>query len=127
MDATMVIAKLTAILYLAAGLGILLNPAHYRSLYKEIISSPTLIYFSALIAVIFGTLIVLFHNIWVQDWPVLITLIGWIGMIKGTIFLIFPKSLKMWKPVLDNNTGLMIGGFIAVAIGAVLGYFSFLA
>lgn len=123
----MVIAKLATILYLAVGLGILLSPANYRSIYKEVISSPTLTYFSALMALFFGTLIVLFHNIWVQDWPVLITLIGWIGMVKGTIILIFPKSLKIWKPLLDQNTGLMIGGLIAIAIGGVLGYFSLLA
>ncbi|MBD3327761.1 hypothetical protein GF340_00480 [Candidatus Peregrinibacteria bacterium] len=127
MEATMVIAKLAAILYLAVGLGILLSPTHYRSIYKEVISSPTLTYFSALMALFFGTLIVLFHNIWVQNWPVLITLIGWIGMLKGTIILIFPKSLKIWKPLLDHNTGLMIGGLIAVAIGGVLGYFSLLS
>ena len=41
-----------------------------------------LTYFSGMMALIIGLLIVTSHNIWTSDWRVLITLVGWLSILK---------------------------------------------
>lgn len=54
-----------------------------------------LIIFS-IIAIIVGLLNVLFHNIWTNDWRIIITLFGWLPLIKGIIFFAFPTLSNKW-------------------------------
>jgi len=37
-----------------------------------------------------GLVILLGHNIWAWDWPVVVTIAGWGMTIKATLYLIFP-------------------------------------
>lgn len=44
------------------------------------------------IAILLGLVSVILHNVWELNWKLLITLFGWITLIKGIINLIFPKT-----------------------------------
>ncbi len=44
------------------------------------------------IAILLGLVSVILHNVWELNWKLLITLFGWIALIKGIINLIFPKT-----------------------------------
>lgn len=38
-----------------------------------------------------GLTIVRTHNLWVRDWPVLVTLTGWLGIVLGLFRMLFPR------------------------------------
>lgn len=44
----------------------------------------------AFIAIVIGLINILLHNEWVYDWPIIITLIGWVALAKGMFLLAFP-------------------------------------
>jgi hypothetical protein len=50
----------------------------------------------AFTAIFVGLLNILFHNIWQNDWTVIITLIGWISLFMGLSLFIFPKRTASW-------------------------------
>ncbi len=51
---------------------------------------------TAFIAIIIGLLNILFHNIWENNWTIIITLIGWVSLLLGLSLFIFPKRTANW-------------------------------
>ena len=82
------IFQLFGLLYTAAGLGGLLTKTGYlQNLLKEFSTSPALLYLSGMMAIVVGFLLVTFHNVWVLDWTVIITVFGWISLVKGLMLM----------------------------------------
>lgn len=52
-------------------------------------------------AIVIGLLNILFHNIWENDWRLIITLIGWTALIIGLSLFIFPKRTVLWLDYLN--------------------------
>ncbi len=44
------------------------------------------------LTLVVGLVVVLNHNVWVRGWPVVITIYGWGGILKGIWMLVFPNS-----------------------------------
>lgn len=44
-----------------------------------------------------GLISVLLHNIWTMDWHVLITIFGWLALLKGIIVIAWPEISKNTK------------------------------
>jgi arginine exporter protein ArgO len=56
--------------------------------------NPHLVYLNGTLLLIAGLAIVRAHNRWVFDWTVLITLVGWIGVLGGLGRMFFPEAQK---------------------------------
>ena len=51
-----------------------------------------------------GLAIVLTHNVWVADWPVIITLLGWLAVISGAVRIFAPHRVnELGKKVLTSQ------------------------
>ena len=75
----------------------------------------------AFITVIIGLLMVVGHNIWVLDWPIVVTLISWLFLIIGLIRLFFPeKAMKMRQGFVRNPKRMVIAGIVYLIIGLFL-------
>jgi hypothetical protein len=85
------IARLIGPAFVAVGLGVLANGPFYTALILEAVHSPTLIYFSGLMALVPGLAILNVHRSW-SGWPVIITIIGWLMVIGGVIRLVLPAT-----------------------------------
>ena len=48
----------------------------------------------AIITIVVGLLMVVSHNIWVNDWPVAVTLFAWLTVVGGVIRLFCPEIIK---------------------------------
>jgi hypothetical protein len=77
-DLSLLIAKVTSVVYLAAALGGFVSRDHYRRVLDDAFSNAALTYFMGFTAVIVGCLLVNYHNIWARDWTVLVTILGWL-------------------------------------------------
>lgn len=78
-----------------------------------------------LMSVVVGIAIVLAHNLWVKDWQVLVTILGWLSLVKGALFMFFPEFIRRVAKNMENSKYLPIGLVVAVFIGLVLTYFGF--
>jgi hypothetical protein len=120
------LAKLIGPLMLAVGIGIFVNGAVYRLLADEFLRSRALIYLSGLLTMAVGLAIVLTHNVWVANWPVLITILGWLGLIGGAFRIITPQGTeRIGRQILKNKNALLIGAVIWLALGAILCVFGY--
>jgi len=123
------IFQVLGIVYLAVGIGILINPDFYKKLITEFSENPTAIYLSGLVAIVMGYLLVTFHNTWPTDWPVIITILGWVVLIKGLFLLLLPKVsinvCNLFKKEMKKS--LTVWAVIVAIAGALLAWLGFFA
>ncbi|MBN2307175.1 hypothetical protein JXD20_04270, partial [Candidatus Peregrinibacteria bacterium] len=127
MDLSIFVAQVAAIVYLSVGVGIFLNKKYYAKSMEGLLKDTGTMYLGGFIALIAGFALVTFHNDWVKSWEVLVTILGWLGLVKGVMLLAFPATfLKLAKSMVSaKNVNVM--AFVAVVLGVVFGYFGFIA
>ncbi len=78
------------------------------------------------LSLISGLLIVLMHNVWIIEWKVIITIFGWIALLKGVILFGWPGiSQKITAKIITKCywfyfAVILILGVFMVYIGTVL-------
>jgi len=77
-----------------------LNPKRIRQMVKNL-EDQKFVIITSFIALIIGLLNILFHNIWEDDWRLIITLIGWISLFVGLALFIFPNRTSSWLDYLN--------------------------
>ena len=128
MQTSIFLARLIGPALLVVGVGILLNQNYYRGMTKEFVASRPLFYLASIIGVIAGLAIVLVHNVWTPDWRVLITLFGWINLIRGALSILLPEqSFAYGGRMMAGKNMPMIAGAVALLIGLTLSYFGYVA
>jgi uncharacterized protein YjeT (DUF2065 family) len=100
---TEILAKILGFYYLAVGITFLLNPARFREVYQAMIKNDAFLYLSGVCALFLGAFIVSVHNIWIFEWPVLITIIGWLILIKGFGLLTYQKFAQKFSFMLRKS------------------------
>lgn len=127
MQASLFLAKLIGPTLLVIGLGLLINRDGYRAMTREFLASRALIYLAGVLAFVPGLALVLVHNIWVGDWRVIITLLGWISTLAGIFRLVFPQEVtRLGNRILSQPNALLVSGAVFAALGAILCFYGFL-
>jgi len=126
MQTSIFLAKLIGPVFLAVGIGLLMNAVVYRKLAEEFLGSAALIYLSGLLTMTAGMALILNHNVWAADWRVLITVLGWLAAIGGAARIIAPQGTqKIGRRIVASPAGLTVACVIWLAIGAVLCFFGY--
>jgi hypothetical protein len=128
MQRSIFLAQLMGPVLLAAAIGLLVDRTRYLAMAREFLASPALIFLSGLLTMTAGVAIVLYHNVWVAGWPVVLTLFGWLGAIGGAARIALPQLTRsVGEKMLDKPAVTTVGGAAWAAVGALLCYFGYLA
>lgn len=73
----------------------------------------------SIMAISFGLLSIIVHNLWVTDWRLMITLLGWLVFIKGVVHFSFPQLALKWVEKVDFKW-FQVMMFLAFLLGIVL-------
>ena len=127
MDISMIIARVICILYLSIGTGMAFSTSYYNDALKKIVNDSTYLFLGGWIATCLGTVLIHFHNLWVTDWRVLITIISWTILAKGILLLAFPRIIHAFE---EWFTPRGIQNYflpMVMALGLIFGYYGFFA
>ncbi|MBN1587848.1 MAG: DUF2065 family protein [Candidatus Omnitrophica bacterium] len=128
MEIPALVARLYGPIVVVVAIGLLFQPAYYQKVLRDFKDSSALCYFGGILALFVGLLIVQYHNVWELHWSVLVTLIGWIALIKGVVLVVVPSSFEKWiDKYLQSSKALRIHGVAALILGMILSYFGFSA
>jgi hypothetical protein len=126
MPTSVYIARLIGPIFLAVGIGALVNGPIYKKLAAQLLDSIALIYISGVLLMLAGMAVLLAHNVWVAEWRVLITLLGWIAAVGGAVRIVMPQGTEsVGRRILRHPQGLTIAAVIWLALGAVLCFFGY--
>ncbi len=128
MENSLFIARIFGICYLVMGIGLIFNRKNLLQVMDDFCKNAALTFLAGLSALVVGVVIILTHNIWVANWTVMITIIGWGGLIKGIWMIVFPDSVyKFMEGYRKNKNLLIVHSAVALIFGAVLTFFGFFA
>jgi hypothetical protein len=126
MLASRYLAKLIGPLFLAIGAGLLFNGQIYATMIEQYVANTALIYLSGLLALTFGTAIVLAHNVWTVNWRLIITLFGWLLIVGGVIRIVVPQVIQHFGGTIRHLAAVpAIGGALVIVLGLVLCNFGY--
>jgi len=127
-QASIFLARLLGPLLLFPGIGLLINPRVFRTMATEVVGKVTLVYLFGLTDLAGGLAVVLTHNVWVASWRVLITLIGWLMLIRGAARVLATDWVMGYGAKIVRNKQLYpVSGTVLVLLGLVLCYFGYVA
>jgi hypothetical protein len=119
------IARLMGPVMLIIGIGMIMGMLTegegYSSLMKEFIGSRALIFVTGSLALLAGLAVVNAHNLWVPDWRVIVTVLGWLLIVRGISNLVFPATVQtLGDRMIASHAGVLAGAAITIVLGAIL-------
>ncbi len=125
MDLSLFLAKLLGLYLLIVALDLLLRRKELESAVKDFASSKGLLVFSGSISLVLGLAIAIGHPIFELSWRGLITLFGYLLILKGVMRMAFPSHLQK-KIVFLFQKRYWIMFFILIILGIYLTYSGFM-
>ena len=93
-ETSIFLAKIIGLFGAISTLAILVRYKRYLEIEEDATRNPVMIYVSGFFILIIGVLLTVSHQVWTLDWRVLITIIGWLTFLKGTLRILFPETIK---------------------------------
>lgn len=123
MATSILIAKLIGPVVLVAAIAMLANTKDLQEMARGFMEDRPLIYISGILAMLAGLAIVNNHNVWVANWPVIITIFGWASLIGGVIRIALPSVVRsVGGAMLERPAVIRVAGGFWVLIGVWLSY-----
>lgn len=117
---TLVLARAFGVVMIAVALAALLSPARMTAALAEFERSPGLTFISALFAVVLGLALVILHSVWADFPAALVSLLGWVILVKGILLLAAPGGLlKLGAAAASSDSLVRAWGAFALLLGIV--------
>ena len=121
MELSLLLAQIAGVYLTVVGVSVVAKQRMLREAVDDFFKNHFLVYFAGEMLLILGLLVVLNHNIWVQSWEVIITLIGWVMLLKGAMFLLLgEKNVKSMVKMFNSSSSYTVWGIIAILLGIYL-------
>ncbi len=128
METSVFLAKLLGPYFVIVGIGVLANLKYYQGMITDFMENKAMLYLGGVMALLFGLIIVLFHNYWALNWAVIITIMGWLGILKGIALIVCPGAMmKLSRAYIENMLPLATNLTVIIILGAVLCYMGYFA
>jgi hypothetical protein len=96
------------------------NKSYFNAVMADFVNSKGLLWITGFITFVIGMVIVALHNVWSADWRLLVTVLGWLTVLKGAIIMLFPSSMNLlYRKVLSKHL-LTYSGIYALVLGVLL-------
>lgn len=125
MELSLFLTKFIGLYLVGISVALVLNKRDFFAIFSAMLANPHLMALSGALRLVLGLLLVLSHNVWANDWRVIITVLGWLLLASGVIRMIYPDfTIRMAKKLFDGPWYPLLIGVVFV-FGLVLTYFGF--
>ena len=125
MEISLFLAKVFAIYLVILGVAQIIHHKRFAQLSREIIRNRPLLLVAQIFGLMIVILIVVSHNVWTPDWRAIITIFGWLALIKASLFILAPDMITASYEKMMKRNFYVTTGVISIIIGLYLGSFGF--
>ena len=111
------LAILAGSAFFVVGLSLFINP-YVSTVMSDLVNNQGLLWVTGLVTFVMGTVMLALYNTWSKSWRVLVTIIGWLAVIKGAVLMLFPQVMTLYVNFLSNTT-LTLSGIYAIVLGGL--------
>ncbi len=120
------IFQVLGLVYLFIGLGMLVSPRFYKEALIKMMDNEAILFITGILVFILGYLLVAYHHVWAGGWPVVITVIGWVAVLKGLMILFVPEgSVRIYRSLRIAERQMGFYGLVASILGIILAYIGY--
>jgi hypothetical protein len=125
MNSSVAIAQVLGIVLAVMSLSILIDRKTVSTALEKAMEDRGFLWLWSFLILTMGAVMVVMNNVWTSGLPLLITIFGWLTILKGAILLFLPgPSMAFYRKC--NRDGVLIAcGIGAFLLGLVLLYMSF--
>jgi len=126
MALTTYLAELLGLYIVLVGVVMVVKPQPIRELMTAIVAQRALLFLVGALRVLLGLAIVLAHNRWSGTLPAVVTLIGWITLVRGIVmWLVPPETERKMVAYFQRSGPYYTTAIIAIVLGLWLAYAGF--
>ena len=126
MDVSKFLSKVIGVYLVIISIVMITNMHQFTVNITKLINDEPLMFVTGFFTLILGVLVVISHNVWQWNWRVIITIIAWISLFKGTTILLCPQLIDKTTIIFVQHTKVAyIAAGIDLALGLLLSYFGF--
>ena len=115
------ISKFLGPVILVLGIPMIVAPTRLQETTRRALADSPLVLISGVLAMTAGLSIVNTHNVWVLDWPLIVTLFGWALVLSGASRIIAPRVVDhVGGAMMDRPTMTRIVGAFWAFLGTFL-------
>lgn len=95
------------------------SPARLGDVIADFERSPALVFLGALLALVMGITLVMLHNLWTDPAAILVSLLGWVILVKGIFVAAAPEGLmKFAAAAASSPARVRVWGVVALILAA---------
>jgi hypothetical protein len=120
MNISIVLAHILGIIFMGLGLSMFFNKKWTAEAVDSIIENQGIVWLAGLFTLLLGAVTVVLNNVWTSGLPLLVTILGWLTLLKGAFILIFPKATFSYYRKMNKGNVFVWGGAIVFILGLML-------
>ena len=128
MSYSITLARIIGPSFLAIALAMVMQPQAFREALAEFKNGgqKMLLLLAGCVHVILGLFLVVTHNSWLADWTTLLTIVGWLLLLRGIFLLWFPNSMAPLAKSLEAKPWWVnLAAIILLIGGCIFSYYGF--
>jgi hypothetical protein len=127
METAVALMRIIGPVYLITGLSMVIYTKNWSRLLKGFEENHFALVVAAWIGMVFGLLTLNIYNVWDWSLGLIVTLTGWIMLLKGAVYFLAPESfIKNLLRFKQNPLFLYIGAAVITVIGGALSAVAYL-
>lgn len=119
---TILIAQVLGIFFAVAGISMIAGGKRTAEAVEASVQNKGILWLWGIIALVIGAGIVVLNNMWTSGIALLVTIIGWLALVKGVFILLAPDAAASLYRKFNKSGLLVFCGVIALILGLVLLY-----
>jgi hypothetical protein len=125
MNSSIAIAQVLGTVLAVMSLSILIDRKTVSTALEKAIQDRGFLWLWSFLILTMGAVMVAMNNVWTSGLPLLITIFGWLTLIKGAVLLLLPGPAMAFYRKCNKDGVLIFGGFVSFLLGLALLYMSF--
>lgn len=122
MDSSAVLAQIAGIFFLVMGVAMVINSKAVAGAIEESVEHKGIVFLWGTLALLSGAVVVVLNNNWMGGLALLVTILGWLAIIKGTFILLAPRAATALYKKFGHGGLMVFCGVVAFVLGLVLLY-----
>ena len=125
MNLSIPVARVLGTVFAVMSLSVILDRKTVSTALEKVTQDRGFLWLWSFLLVTMGAVILAMNNGWNSGLPLLITILGWLTIIKGGFLLLLPGPAMAFYRRCNKDGVLIFGGIAAFLLGLVLLYLSF--
>lgn len=122
MDISVILAQIIGIFLVVAGIAMVVSSKATAAAIEESVAHKGILFMWGIGALVAGAVVVVLNNAWTTGLPLLVTIIGWLALIKGAFILLAPEAAASLYRKFGKSGMIVFVGVVAFVLGLVLLY-----